>query len=161
MFTGLCAAKLAEGLGGAAEGHLLLHTLSFSPTPPCTRFFPSITGEVPKGHFHASMAPQTSKSSQITFSRCSRCSPDGVCKPFPPIGIMLKTSFPLNFPPYGHSGTCAPPTSLLSTAEVPQPLVGAIYGLGSAQPPRALVTAPLAAQDTEAGEWSSAGAATL
>ena len=35
------------------------------------------------------MAPQTSKSSQITFSKCSRCSPDGVCIPFPPIGIML------------------------------------------------------------------------
>ena len=44
-------------------------------------------------------------------------------------GAMLAiavTSFPLNFPPYGHSGTCAPPTSLLSTAEVPQPLVGAM-----------------------------------
>ena len=42
-----------------------------------------------KGHFHASMAPQTSKSSQITFSRCLGCSPDGACIPFPTIGIML------------------------------------------------------------------------
>ena len=60
-----------------------------------------------------------------------------------------------------------PLTSLRSTVEVLQPLVGAIRARcrpesrQSAQPPRALVTAPLAAQDTEAGEWSSAGAATL
>ena len=43
----------------------------------------------------------------------------GVC-------IEIETSFPLNFPPYRQSRTCAPLTSLLSAAEAPQPLVCAI-----------------------------------
>ena len=81
--------------------------------------------------------------------------------------ILYVTRFTVSTAASGHSGACTPLTSLLSTAEVLQPLVGAIRARcrpesrQSAQPPCALFTAPLAAQDTEAGEWSNAGAATL
>ena len=62
--------------------------------------------------------------------------------------LQLFTSFPINFPPSGHSSTYALLTSLLSAAKAPQPLVGPIptwirrASRQSAHSPRTLVSPP-------------------
>ena len=74
---------------------------------------------------------------------------------------------PLNSPGCGHSSTCAPLTSLLSAAKAPSPWYvpcrpGSAQQVARAPTLLALSSRPRSLlRSTEAGAWSSAGAATL